>query len=145
MKHLKLIVVSFLLFSCTNNKSTFDSTILIGNWASLNKEIYQEYYFDGDDMYIYDIYSDNILQYHYTVNNDSIFRYFVHPELKDNEYKFYSRAVKFDSNQINLRNKTLYRLKDNNTLEMYINKKIDSKIYNKSCISRASLLSPDGL
>lgn len=141
MKKLKLVVVLFLLFSCNNKEEkVFDNSLLLGNWVSLSNDTYQEYYFNDSSIYIYDPYSGNTLQYRYILKNDSILRYFVHPELKNQEYKFYSRAVKFDSNQINLRNKTLYRLKDTNTLEMFINNKIKAKVYYESCYKRESII-----
>ena len=141
MKKLKLVVVLFLLFSCNNKEEkVFDNSLLLGNWVSLSNDTYQEYYFNDSSIYIYDPYSGNTLQYRYILKNDSILRYFVHPELKNQEYEFYSRAVKFDSNQINLKNKTLYRLRDTNTLEMFINKKIDSKVYYLSCDERESII-----
>lgn len=144
MKKLKLGVVILLLFiSCKDknkDKVVFDNTLLLGNWGTIKNDHYQEYYFDTESMYTYDPYSGNTLQYRYVLRNDSILRYFVHSELKNQEYEFYSRVVKFDSNQMNLRNKTLHRLKNTNTLEMFINKKIDPKVYYDSSYRREAEL-----
>ncbi|MBG6130734.1 hypothetical protein IWQ47_002198 [Aquimarina sp. EL_43] len=137
MKYIKITILVVLFFSCNKEKEyNSDNVLVVGNWYDLKKESYQEYYFDDKSMYTYDPYSGNVSEYHYITRNDSIFRYFVHPELSS-EYKFYDRIIEQGSLQIKLENTTLIKVKeDSNTLEMFINNKIDEKKYYTSCMDR---------
>ena len=143
MKYLKIISVIILFASCNQeSKITLTEDSLIGNWSSLNNNTYQEYYFDNDDMYIYDTYDVNILQYKYVVKENSIYRYFVHPELKDQDYEYYEKIVGFDSLVINFKGRKIKKIKDSITLEMLINKKVDETLYYHSCTKRGGINVP---
>ncbi|MFC5046887.1 hypothetical protein ACFSTE_10945 [Aquimarina hainanensis] len=140
MKFFKVIIVLFLVLSCSNNETSFDNSLLVGNWSSLRKGNYQEYYFDGETMYLYDLNTDNIVKYKYTIKGDSIYRSFIHPDLKNSESKYFSRVVKFDDDQLTLRTKVLHRINSINTLEMFLKKEIDSTTYYKYLYKREALL-----
>ena len=139
MKKLTLIIV-VLFFSCSKEKKiNFDNTLLIGNWSSLENNTYQEYYFDIDNMYIYDPYAGNILQFKYIVKDNSIFRYFVHPELNNQNYEYYDKIVKSNSSHVILGTKKIIKIKDSITLEMLINKKVDPDSYYERCLKRGNI------
>lgn len=145
MRCLKLILITFFLFSCRNkvNVSYKTSEIdFIGNWYSIKNNTYQEFYFTENTMYGYSPYSGDIYQYSYIIKRDSIFRYFIHPELKNQTHEYFSKILKKELLQIKLTSRTLIRLEDENTLEMYINKKLDYKTYDKFGVHRKNLAIP---
>lgn len=145
MKYFKLILlISILTISCKDEKVRLDDALLIGNWSSLKQETYQEYYFNGQNMYVYDPYSGNTLKYNYKIKNDSIFRYFIHPDLKNQEYEYYSSVVKHDSLRIELKTRVLNKIKNTITLEMYINNQVNKEDYYVSCLKRGKI-NPDSL
>lgn len=145
MKYLLLVLTTFFFFSCKKKENISPEIDLInitGNWYSVKDNNYQEYYFTENDMYEYSPYSGDVFQYSYIIKQDSIFRYFKHPELKNQIHEYYSKILKIDSLQIKLKTRSLIRLKDENTLEMFVNKEIDHKIYDKFGIHRESLIIP---
>jgi hypothetical protein len=93
-------------------------------------------------MYEYSPYSGDIFQFNYIIKQDSIFRYFIHPELKNQTYEYYNKILKTDSVQIKLKTICLIKLINQNTLEMFVNKVIDHKTYDKFAIHRKNLAIP---
>ncbi len=143
MKYYWLILVAILFFSCNKEeKNNFNNDLLKGNWSSLNNNTYQEYYFDSDDMYIYDPYAGNIFQFKYIIKGNSIYRYFVHPELENKNYEYYDKIIKFDSSVIDLEKKKIVKVKDSITLEKFINSKVNHDSYYESCIKRGNINVP---
>lgn len=139
MKYLILILISLLVFSCKgkdNIDSDLDRINIMGNWYSIKNNNYQEYYFDENGMYVYSPYSGDVLEYNYTIKHDTIFRYFKHPELKNQVYEYYNKILKTDSLRIELNTRSLIKLNNENTLEMFINKDIDRSTYDKYGIYR---------
>lgn len=145
MKYLLLIFTVFFFFSCKKKDSinpSIDQVNMTGNWYSIKNNNYQEYYFTKDEMYEYSPYSGDIFQYNYIIKQDSIFRYFKHPELKNQTHEYYNKILKTDSLQIKLETRSLIKLNNQNTLEMFVNKDIDHKTYDKFAIHRKNLAIP---
>ncbi len=136
MKYLKITLVVFLFFSCNEKKESNNEFNLIGNWYSFFDNSYQEYYFDGESMNVYDPYSGNVLEYKYTVKNDSILRYFVHDNQTESNYEYFNTVLEADSLQVRLKEKNLKKIETENTLEDFLNRKIDSKAYYNFCMER---------
>lgn len=139
-KRIIIVIILATFFACNKDKEKFDKSLLIGNWASISNDTYQEYFISDKEMYVYNPYSGDIIEYRYYIQGDSIFRSLSNPDIINPEYLFYSRAVKFDKNQINLRTKALYKLKENNTLEMYIKNETDSLSFTKASYQRESVI-----
>ncbi len=145
MRYFQIILIVLLLFSCKNKERAsinIDTKDILGNWYSLENNSYNEYYFEEDDLYFYSPYSGEVFQYSYIIKQDSIFKYFKHPELKDQEYEYYNKILKIDSLKIIFENIILIKLEDTNTLEMLINNEIDHKTFDKFGIHRERLAIP---
>jgi len=130
IKYISLVIIIFFFISCKKEKS-IDLIDLLGNWSSTENGVYQEYFFTESNMYVYRPESGDIFEYNYLIQNDSISRYLKHLDLKDKPHKYYDRIIKTDSLQIILSFRILNRLNDENTLEMYLNKEISHKTYDK--------------
>jgi|SRR5690606_15487589 len=142
MKYLVFTLLSVVLFSCKkndNNNQNINSVDIIGNWYSVKDNNYQEYYFTKNKMYEYSPYSGDVLEFNYIIKHNSIYRYFNHPELKNHSYDFYDNILQIDSLHVKLKTKSLIKLNKKNTLQMFLEKKIDYKTFDKFGIYRKNL------
>lgn len=134
MRYFQIILIVLLLFSCNNKESAninIDTKDILGNWYSIENNSYREYFFEEDFMYDYNVYSKDVFQYSYIIKQDSIFRYFKHPELKNQTYEYYNQILRIDSLRIIFKDITLNRLDDINTLGMFVKDEIDHKTLDK--------------
>ena len=73
--NIQIAIVSIgILIACKNDKqNNFNNSDLIGNWYNLNKNSYQELYFDGENkLYEYNPYAGNTTDERYKGKNDSM-------------------------------------------------------------------------
>lgn len=117
-------MVGLLLFALTscNDEGDKVTSLILGDWFSLDNNGYIEYYFDEQTMSIHGL-SGNIYSYEYHLRKNKKL------ELVDNSGNssshLFEDIVKVDSFEIVFKNRTLHRLNDNQTLGRYLDKKIE--------------------
>ncbi|RZS93140.1 hypothetical protein [Aquimarina brevivitae] len=137
MKALKLslikikVIISFIVFilfiSCNHIKK-INPELIEGNWSLVRNDTYELYYFNNDEMYTYEPYSENIVHFNYFIVEDSLYRCFVHPELLNKDYVFYDKIVKLDSFNLEFRKIELERLQNSQVgLDSYLLGKISRR------------------
>lgn len=122
---LKIIVAFLCLTSCNDQNEkikTKSTSLILGDWFSLENNNYTEYYFDERKMSTHGL-SGNIYSYEYHLENGKNLKLVGDAGNKLSQY--FEDIVKVDSFEIVFKNITLHRLNEKHTLGSYLDKEIE--------------------